>query len=373
MDITIFTGITNIESTSVGEVFRRNLLTELRRNRSNLKIREFCMESIEVAKRLPLHPDKAVVRYLYYPIKAMKHFSELNHVLSHADAHLVHLLPKKSKKITSCYDLYPISNWENSLRSHLRHLPFRILSIQGLMKSDALITISNFSKEEIATRIGYPREKIKVIYEGVDHEKFKPMSHGEKSKAKYRIAHNEKVILYVGSGERRKNLPTLIHGFKKLTKIYQNVKLILAGKLEDEAKRELQNLVKNLSLGKRVIFTGYIPSEELPQLYNMADVTVSLSLYEGGFCLPILEAMACGVPVVVSNIPPLKETVGSDASMMVAANDLEGFANAIQEIFTNDEIREEKIKRGIKRAQMFSWKRVAKETLQAYEEVIAAS
>lgn len=371
----MFTGIPNIESVSVGEVYRHNLLKELRRISPNLRIREFCVEAIEVTQRLSFHPDKAIARYLYYPIKARKYFSELNHVLSHADAHVLGLLPKSTKKIASCYDLYPISRCAraNNFRSHLRHFAFRMLSIRGLMAADTIITISNFSKEEIATRIGYPRDKIRVIYEGVDHDKFKPAPPDEKFKAKYNIGRNEKTALYVGSGEKRKNLPTLLHGFKKLTKKYPDVKLMLVGRLEDHIRNKLQEFVKELGITKQLIFTGYVPSEELPKLYNVADVLVFPTLYEGGFGLPILEAMSCGVPVIVSNIPPLKETVGIDTGIMVDPRDVNGFAKAMYEVLTNDGLREEMIKKGLKRAQMFSWKKVAKEMLQVYEELMVAS
>lgn len=122
-----------------------------------------------------------------------------------------------------------------------------------------------------------------------------------------------------------------------------------------------------LNLQKDVIFSDYVPDEYLTLLYNAADLFVYPSLYEG-FGLPPLEAMACGTPVITSNTSSLPEVVG-DAGVMIDPYDVDGLAKAMFEVLTNEGLREDMRKKGLKRAKLFSWEKTAKETLKIYEEV----
>lgn len=122
------------------------------------------------------------------------------------------------------------------------------------------------------------------------------------------------------------------------------------------------------NLQNDVIFTGYISDGDLPALYNAADLFVYPSLYEG-FGLPPLEAMACGCPVITSNTSSLHEVVG-DAGIMVDPYDVDRLADAMHKVLSNDGLREDMIKKGLERAEMFSWEKTARETLKVYEEVI---
>jgi glycosyltransferase involved in cell wall biosynthesis len=305
--------------------------------------------------------------YLMYPYLVRKKIkrSNIKHITSQELAYLLKLI-KLEKTIVTCYDLIPWVYDKN------RSLIWR-LNMMGLRKADRMITISNFTKNEILKCIdGYHEDRIIVIYEGINHEKYKSLSNidVEGIHSKYKIRENQKIILYVGSEQPRKNVPTLIKAFYKLKKKYDNVKLIKVGNPQDRnGRKEFLELIKELNLQKDIVIVDYVSEEDLPLLYNAADLYVSPTLYEGGFALPILEAMACGCPAVTSNIPPLIETVGADTEIMVNPYDVNGLAEAMYEVLMNEALRQAMIKKGLKRARMFTWDRAAKEMLKVYRSL----
>ncbi len=267
------------------------------------------------------------------------------------------------KNILTVHDLTPFIVPEYHPLS--RSLLYKALLGRTLKFSDRIIAVSEQTKKDLVNVMNIPEEKINVIYEAAN-EQFKPMDkeYCRNSLNRYNIS--SPFVLYVGTLEPRKNIPTLIQAFYKIKKFGINHKLVIAGKRGWDYK-EILETVKNLKLQKNVLFTGYILEEDLPVLYNAADLFVYPSLYEG-FGLPPLESMACGTPVITSNTSSLPEVVG-DAGIMVDPYDVDGLSKSIYEVLTNDGIREDRIKRGLKRAKLFGWEITAKETLQVYEEV----
>ncbi len=174
-------------------------------------------------------------------------------------------------------------------------------------------------------------------------------------------------MLFVGTVEPRKNVPTLLSAFQQVLDHYHpEVDLVLAGSpgwLTDE----VYALANRLGLTGRVHFLGRVSDEELVWLYNGARLLVLPSFYEG-FGLPPLEAMACGCPVVVSNVSSLPEVVG-DAGLLVDPQDADALAVAIWRLLSDAALREEMVAKGLKRAACFSWTRAARETLELYRRV----
>ena len=240
-----------------------------------------------------------------------------------------------------------------------------LLFPRTLRTADKIIADSNSTKRDLINYFNVPAEKIKVILLAAD-EKFKPLDHEEINEVKQRYKLDFPFILYVGTLEQRKNIPTLIKAFYKLKKDETKQKLVIAGGKGWKYK-EIFETIDKLNLQKDVIFTGYVLDEDLPALYNAADLFVYPSLYEG-FGLPPLESMACGTPVITSNTSSLPEVVG-DAGIMVDPYDVDRLADAMHKVLSNEELREDMIKRGLERAKMFSWDKTARETLRVYEEV----
>jgi glycosyltransferase involved in cell wall biosynthesis len=174
----------------------------------------------------------------------------------------------------------------------------------------------------------------------------------------------ERIVLYVGVLEPRKNLPTLVRAFRSSVDRGVVHSLVLAGR-RGWMYAELFQAVEDLGLRERVIFLGYVPDEDLPLLYNAADLFVYPSLYEG-FGLPVLEAMACGVPVITSNVSSMPEITG-DTGILVNPHDTDALADAMHLVLTDRALRDKLARDEQVRAGIFSWERTARETLAVYE------
>jgi glycosyltransferase involved in cell wall biosynthesis len=226
-----------------------------------------------------------------------------------------------------------------------------------------IISISHHTKYDMLKHFKIPEDKIKVIHLAAN-ECYKPLKEDEIYKINEKYSLNHPYILYVGGLEPKKNIPTLLKAFYKLKKHDVNHKLVITGEKRWNYKSIFETIDK-LNLQKEVIFTGYIPDEDLPALYNAADLFVYPSLYEG-FGLPPLEAMACGTPVITSNTSSLPEVVG-DAGIMVNPYDIDELTNKMYKVLTNEGLTEELSKKGLERAKLFSWKKCAEETLNTYK------
>lgn len=240
-------------------------------------------------------------------------------------------------------------------------LYYRFIVGPSAKKSSKILTDSEFSKKEISKYLLLPDEKIRVIYSGCGEE-FRPIKdQKELERLRKRYSLPETLILYVGSYKPHKNVSNLLNAYARLS---LEIPLVLSGK----GNKDLLALSKALKVDKKIIFIGDIKESDLPAIYNCATLFVFPSFYEG-FGLPPLEAMSCGCPVICSNTSSLPEVVG-DAAIMVNPHDTKELAAAIHKILSDEGFRQEMIRRGLKRAAMYSWEETARRTLQVYEEVL---
>jgi len=307
-------------------------------------------------------------KHLLYPRAVRKKIgNDVLHVASHEQAHVLNFLRDK-RTVTTVFDLYPMHivkkrmtgeyGWANYLL-HWLDVPSWV---SGLKKSKRMLAISEFTKKEIVANLRYPAEKVEVTHLGVD-KKFRPLE-----KTEWPSLFEGRVIMYSGTEEFRKNVPTLIKAFYKVKKRVPDAKMVKVGRPGSRVGRKrVMALIDELNLRKDVTFVDYVPDDELPIYYNSASVFVFPSLYEG-FGFPPLEAMACGVPVITSNAASLPEVVG-DAGIMKRPDDVDGFADAMYKVLTDDGLVAGMIKRGLKRAKLFPWEKTARKTLEVYEEV----
>jgi len=230
-----------------------------------------------------------------------------------------------------------------------------------------LIADSSATQRDLIERYGVEPDKITVVYPGYDDTAFQPVSDEEAIEAvktRYDIAGD--YILFVGTLQPRKNLIRLTEAFSNLQPPTSNLQLVIAGKkgwLYEKAFRR----VKELGLEGSVLFPGYVAAGDLPALLSGARLFVFPSLYEG-FGLPVLEALACGTPVVCSNASSLPEVAG-DAALLVDPLDVGGLAAALARVLGDEELRAELIQRGFEQAKGFSWERCARETLNVLTSV----
>lgn len=238
----------------------------------------------------------------------------------------------------------------------------------SMRKARRVITVSESSKRDIIKFYGVSEEKLRVTH-AAPGPLFGPgAGDGQSHAVVDRYAQGRRYILAVGNLQPRKNLKRLIEAYALLvgTGAIEH-DLLLVGKPQWRAT-DLLETVRRLGVESRVRFTGYVPDDVLPALYRGADLFVYASLYEG-FGLPILEAMACGTPVVTSNTSSMPE-VAADAAQLVDPYSVEQIAGAIVSVVSDQELARSLRQRGLARAAQFSWVKTARETLDVYQEAL---
>jgi glycosyltransferase involved in cell wall biosynthesis len=244
---------------------------------------------------------------------------------------------------------------------------WRLLGWRGIRKADRVITLSEQTRNELVRR-GVAKAKTAVI-PLFARPIFRPTANQPVIAAKYDLP--ERYVLYVGTLEPRKNVANLVRAFALASKRRDLAHVLVLAGARGWLYDDIFRTVEELNLRDQVIFLDYVPDEDLPGLYSAADLFVFLSRYEG-FGLPVLEAMACGAPVLASNSSALPEVVG-DAGIMVPPDDVEQAAIEMTRLLTDRELRAAMVERGLRRARLFSPERFIRQTLQAYDEAICAS
>jgi glycosyltransferase involved in cell wall biosynthesis len=230
-----------------------------------------------------------------------------------------------------------------------------------------LIADSSATKRDLIERYGVGPDKITVVYPGYDKTTFRPVRDGGAigiTKARYSIT--DDYILFVGTLQPRKNLTRLIEAFADLRFAICDLRLVIAGK-KGWLYEDIFRQVEELGLERKVVFTDYVPEGDLPALLSGARLFAFPSLYEG-FGMPVLEAMACGIPVVCSNTSSLPEVAG-DAALLVDPLDVGELAATMERVLGDEGLRAELVRRGFEQVRKFSWERCARETLDVLENV----
>jgi glycosyltransferase involved in cell wall biosynthesis len=236
--------------------------------------------------------------------------------------------------------------------------------------SDHIITVSEFSKQDILRHCNIDASNVHVIYSGIDERLRRVENPDEIDLVRRKYGIDRDYILYTGIYKERKNHAGLLRAFAKLVHAGVPGDLVIAGPLaEGEAK--LEQLGKRLGIGTRVRLLGFVPDEEMPALYSGARVYGCPSLYEG-FGFTILEAMSCGTPVVCNPVTSLPEVAG-EAALFADASSPDAFAAALHRAMIDESCRAELRQRGYANLKRFSWRRAAEETAHVYALALGAS
>ena len=225
----------------------------------------------------------------------------------------------------------------------------------------AIITTSNVSKEKIISRFGIMPEKIHCIYAGVDSQ-FSPVEDETRRRElleKYGIG--MPFVLYVGAWHPHKNLPVLIRACEGV----ESASLVITGKAHTAEQEAIPALVKKLNV--KAQFVGYVPDDDLAVLYSLARVVVLPSRYEG-FGMPIIEAMACGTPVIVSDIPVLREITAGNA-LTFPVDSVDALRETLLRILENDSEYVLWREKALKHAQFFDWNRTTQSIIEIWEQL----
>lgn len=277
-------------------------------------------------------------------------------------------------KIVTIHDLIPLVFPREFPSGLIGKLKWRLQQI-AMKGINAIITDSYASKEDIKRIMQIPDEKIHVVYLAASNE-FRPIVNKtplKKTKEKYKLP--EKFVLYVGDATWNKNLVRLIQAVRKTKIPLVMVGAALKNKLTQIEKSNPWNkdLIKVQKLAKedKTILTGFVETENLVNLYNLATVFVMPSIYEG-FGLPVLEAMACGLPVITSKAGSLEEVAG-DGAYFVDPDSVDDIAKGVQDVYVNIDLQRSLSEKGIVRAKNFSWEKTANQTMDVFKKVAIKS
>lgn len=236
-------------------------------------------------------------------------------------------------------------------------------------RADAIITVSESSKNDIVTHYGLEPSKIRVVHEAAAPE-FVPVLAPAIAGVRTRYGLPERYLLHVGTIEPRKNLTRVIQALQRLRDGGLQIPLVVVGG-KGWLYHDFFERLECMEVADSVYFPGYVPAADLPAFYSGATIAIVASVYEG-FGLPLLEAMACATPVVSSSASSLPE-VGGDAALYFDPYDVEAMAEVIRSVWLDPDLREHLGNLGLGQSAGFSWERAAQETADVYDTVLPRS
>jgi glycosyltransferase involved in cell wall biosynthesis len=279
----------------------------------------------------------------------------------HNPAFILPLLNFNYRKIITVHDLgFYVFGDKFASGWHARHMRFMLP--YSINHADAIIAVSQATRQQIIKIFQVAPEKITVTYEGVSERYRVIQDRAEVKKVLQKYHIQDPYVLFVGTMDPRKNLVRLVQAFKKVKMEKKNLKLVIVGHKGELYTEELNKLITSGD----IVLTGYVEEEDIVYLYNGASIFAFPSLYEG-FGLPILEAMACGIPVITSNVYSMPEVAG-DAALLVHPESVEAIAEAIMRLQDDQSLRSGLITKGLARASTFTWDKTAAGTLAVYQK-----
>jgi glycosyltransferase involved in cell wall biosynthesis len=310
-----------------------------------------------VDRRVPVQ----ALNYLWYKWRwpPLDHFFKTALDLTHSATPLI--LPTRGRKIVTVCDLFymdfPARAGEEAGKV------FFSKTAGALKRADGVIAISSFTKDDLVARFCIEEEKVRVIPLGLDRSFLEEIPAEELEATRRRYDLPGSFLLFVGAQEPRKNLLPLLEALKIVHLHGHQISLVLVGPPGDDSNQLLVRAEK-LGLAPWLIMTGYLPEEEVRRIYRLAAAFVFPSLCEG-FGLPLLEAMASGLPVAASFNSAIPEVCG-DAALYFRPGSPENIAERIISLLEDNSVREDLAAKGKNRAQEFSWEKTAAETLKFY-------
>ncbi len=275
---------------------------------------------------------------------------------------------RRIQKVLTVNDMIPIHHpeWFLSGEQAVHH------AIRTLSNDAHVITISEATKNDFCEYTGFDPARVMPIYLAASRRLFYPVTDPERmhmTQARYGL-HEEPYLLSIATLEPRKNIRHLVQCFARLVSenaVPIELKLVLVGTKGWKMDEWLSEIRASEQLISRLIFTGYVPDEDLAALYSGATAFLFPSLYEG-FGLPPLEAMQCGLPVITSNVSSLPEVVG-DAAILVSPTDADALCQAIIQVINSDELQQQLRANALRRAKLFSWEKFTRQHIDLYRNL----
>jgi len=308
-------------------------------------------------------------RYVVNPIGSWFQQGDIFHITDHANSQLLAVLDP-SKTVITCHDLTaPYWMMDHVPLTFKKRIRFAVerWRLRFLHRAARIIAVSHATKQQIVELLGIPEKNITVIWEGVDKSFVRITDSMKLHEVIHRLKLPKKYVLHVGTTYYNKNIEGLLRIFFALAKKDKNLCLVKSG---DPWTTDQMNIIQMSGYIQRIHHIGFVEVSDLPVVYSLAKTLIQPS-YAEGFGFTVLEAMACGCPVVVSNIPAMREMV-KDAGLYVDPSPTKNQIREIAVLITSHVRRNVMMKLGYRRAAMYSWDKTVKKTYEVYEEVYMA-
>ncbi len=303
---------------------------------------------------------RLLAEQIYIPYLARRYRIDVVHSLHYS----LPLLPLRAARLVTMHDmtafLYP------AVHTPFKRAYMQFFIRQALRKADFLVFVSASALADCRQYFKQPLPNATVIHHGKSPA-FRPaLDAGEIAAVRRRYDLPSQYILYLGTLEPRKNVPALIRAFAALAEQHPEARLVVAGKKGWYYDAIFQTLAE-LKLAGKVHFPGYIDERDKRFLLAGATLFVYPSLYEG-FGIPVLEAMACGIPVITSNVSSLPEVVG-DAALLIDPASLPDLTRALERVYADADLKDRLVRAGLARASQFTWEESVRQLLDVYRDV----
>lgn len=325
-------------------------LPDLPKTREGFRYKILKPKTLWTRIALPLYLYTAKIKpdLIFSPTHYIPRFSPIRRIATIFDLSFLHFPEMFEKR-----DLWQLKNWTKFSAEN----------------ADQIVTISNFSKRDIVEQYKLAKDRVTVAYPGYDENIFHPIGNKmivQKILRKYKI--KAPYIIYTGTIQPRKNLIRLIEAVSRI----DNLNLVIVGKATGEGRqgwmyKDILDAPRSFGIENRIKFLGFVPTSDLPYFLSGALAFIQPSLWEG-FGIPVLEAMACGTPVLVSNVSSIPEVVGS-AGLLFDPYSADQIEQAIRTIISDQKLRQKYAKASLEQAKKFSWNKMAKQVLRVFERV----
>jgi glycosyltransferase involved in cell wall biosynthesis len=354
------------------DVYADGLITGLKTVRPNWKITELRPQAYDRDTKSPwVRAHKSYERFWRFPQEAQQQTANIFHIVDHSDAHIVRWLKKAGKPVVvTCHDLinfvYP-ENLQGSVRLPILSDHLGYYSIEGMKQADAIVAVSSETAKNIDKILHIEPDRVTVIPNAVD-SLFQPMPQEEIKafRQELNVSPDTFCLLNVGGNHPRKNLSGIL---KALKLIKQQGLSIQLWKVSDDFKAEDKYYIQSNDLKDSIKYLGYLDKSTLVKVYNATDALVAPSFHEG-FGITLLEAMACGTPVISSNVSAMPEVVG-EAGILVDPYRDQVIAEAVRRLYNNPVYCQELSHKGLQRVRSFTWEKVAEQMAKVYEKVLS--
>jgi glycosyltransferase involved in cell wall biosynthesis len=356
------------------DVYAEGLVSGLRAVRPEWEIVELFPQPIDRKSRSSwVRARKYYERFWNFPRSVRQQETDIVHIVEAAEAHMVYWLRGSAKRtVVTCHDLINYFYSDNrvaSVQLPLVSHQMWLHGIRGMRYADRVVAVSAATAKDAVQILNLAPDRISVVPNAVDTV-FQPLPEKQVQtiRQQYGILPNTFCLLNVGSDHRRKNLLNILQSLAVLKQVGLS---LVFWKVGSDFTTEQKELIQQLQLEEVVRYWGKPDRASLVQLYNAADVLVSPSLFEG-FGMTLLEAMACGTPVITSNVSSMPEVVG-DSGLLVDPNSPQAIADAVLRLYTDRTLYADLVEKGFARVKPITWQNTAEQVATIYEKLLQSN